>query len=147
MSTRRQLLRNEQGVTLIETMVTILVTVAAFLGLYIGILYSEKQIERDNHDRVAALIASGALEELRYSRAVNGGGIVFSNQSIVIDPGKDGKGKILGVLSRVIKSESEIFQGQPRNYTVVEIHVSWKEPRDVKNRDMVVREDFYTIPK
>lgn len=148
MLTGRQLLNNESGVTLIETLVTALVTVAAFLSLYIGILYSEKQIERDYHDRTAALIASGAIEQQRYiyktNKMFDG---AFPAQVVVIDQGYNNKGQIIGYLTREMSFPTENFEGLPRSYTTMEMHVTWREPKDVKQREMIVREDFFPLPE
>ncbi|MDZ4121994.1 MAG: hypothetical protein U1C33_06205, partial [Candidatus Cloacimonadaceae bacterium] len=52
-------LQNEKGVTLLEVMVTSIVIVATILSIYIGVVYAEKQVLRNYHDRVATLKASG----------------------------------------------------------------------------------------
>lgn len=136
-------LKNQKGVTMIETMAMVAIIAVAMLSLYAGILYADKQVQRNYHDRVATLHASGELDWQTYYRRNYKEFDNFSNRAVVLD--KDNlKGKFLyGYMSTKVTETFESPQGTILPYSIMEVSVSWQEPGDKTPRKIVVREDFY----
>lgn len=135
-------LKNQKGMTLIEAMAMAAIMAVAMLSLYAGIIYANKQVERNYHDRVATLYASGELDWQTYYRRNYKEFDLFSNRPIVLDTFN--KGKLLnGYMSTQLSNTFETQEGTILPYSILEISVYWTEPGDKTPRKIVVREDFY----
>jgi len=135
-------IKNERGTTLMETLASTIILSFAVISLYIGILYADKQVQRNYHDRVAILHASGELDWQMYCKKNTKKFDLFQNRSVVID--KLYKGRLLkGLMSTSLVDNFESQSGFVVPYSVLEISVRWVEPGDNEERKYVVREDFY----
>ncbi|MDP8231163.1 MAG: hypothetical protein P9L91_00690 [Candidatus Zophobacter franzmannii] len=136
------MIRNERGFTLAEVIASALIVVLASIALYIGIVHVEKQITRNYHERVALMHASGELDWQRYNIGLNHAFLAFQNKSVPIDI--DGEKRIDGIMTFELKGivPPDIVL-ENISYDILEIRVKWTEPSDKKERDIVVREDFY----
>lgn len=135
-------LRNEQGFTLLEILATAIIVAVSLISLYMGILYADKQLQRNYHDRVATLHASGEIEWQMYYRKNYKEFEEFSNKVVLID--RLAENRLLnGTMSMKVTESQENPFGSGIPYKVLEIRVSWLEPGDRETRTVVVREDFY----
>lgn len=135
-------LKNENGMTLLEIIATALIVGVAMVGLYMGIIYADKQVQRNYHDRVATLHASGEIDWQYYYRKNYKEFDRFNNKIVNID--FLDRGRILtGLMTMQVMNEGETPFGAPVEYQRLEITVKWKEPGDKTDRKIVVREDFY----
>jgi hypothetical protein len=135
-------LQNERGITLLEILVTSIILAFAMISIFMGIIYAEKQMQRNYHDRVATLAASGELDWQKYYLANYKEFNLFSTRQIKLE--ELAKGKILyGNMSVKRADTFESPFGLNIPYTVLEATVSWQEPGDKTTRSIVVREDFY----
>ena len=137
-----QKLKNQQGITLLETMATVAIMAFALVSIYMGILYAEKQMQRNYHDRVATLAASGEVEWQFYYYKNYKTFDLFSNRKVVLDNLARGK-TLNGSLSVSIVETDESPFGVNVPFTILEAKVTWQEPGDKTTRSIVVREDFY----
>jgi hypothetical protein len=135
-------LRNERGTTLLEAMATALIVAAAMISLYTGIIYADKQVQRNYHDRVATLHASGELEWQMYYKKNYKTFDLFTNRPVVIDNLARGK-TLSGLMSAKLTETSETPFGASISFSIVEVSVVWIEPGDKTARKIVVRDDFY----
>lgn len=139
-----QRLKNQDGISLIETIVTMLIMAFALVSIYIGILYAEKQMQRNYHDRVATLAASGELDWQFYYLSVHKEFDMFSGRAVVLDNLARGR-TLNGVMSIQRRDTYETPFGTTVPYTPIEAKVTWIEPGDDTQRSIVVREDFYKV--
>jgi hypothetical protein len=136
-------LRDESGITLIEVLATAIIVLVALAGLYIGIIYADKQVQRNYHDRVATLHASGELEWQTYYKKNYKVFSLFSNRPVLLDDTLDDGRVLNGFMSVRVIPTSETVAATYIPYDILEISVTWTEPGDKKSRKIVVREDFY----
>jgi len=135
-------LRNENGMSLLEIIATSIIVAVSMIGLYSGIMYADKQIQRNYHDRVATLHASGEVEWQTYYRKNYKEFDPFNSRPVVID--NLARGKVLsGMMSTKLTEAIESPFGTYVPYTILEVSVTWIEPGDKTQRKIVVREDFY----
>ncbi len=136
------ILKNERGITLLEILATAAILVFAITSVYIGIIYAEKQMQRNYHDRIATLLASGELDWQKYYLNTYKEFDEFPLRQVLIDRLQGGR-LLYGKMS-IRKIETyEVSVGQTLPYTIIEISVTWNEPGDRAPRKVVVREDFY----
>lgn len=137
-----QRLKNEKGMTLLEVMATVAIMAFALVSIYMGILYAEKQMQRNYHDRVAELTASGQLEWQKYYKDTYKTFDLFTGRTVVLD--NLARGKVLnGTLSVRTNDTYETPFGTTVPFTILEAVVAWQEPGDKTTRSIVVREDIY----
>jgi prepilin-type N-terminal cleavage/methylation domain-containing protein len=135
-------LNNEKGVTLLEVLATAIIIGVALISLYTGIMYADKQLQRNYHDRVATLHASGELDWQTYYYKNYKEFDVYNSKTVVID--KLYRGRLLsGQMKMRLTDTFENPFGTVVPYKVLEISVSWVEPGDKNTRKIVVREDYY----
>jgi hypothetical protein len=138
---------NEQhGFTIVEVVATGVISVVAFLALYIGMVYAEGRMNRDYHTRSAMMIASGELDIQTYwihtFKKMNNERRVVS---AVIDDSNNGlaiKGK--AELTPYPIVDDEIISDQRLYFMRITSKVSWKEP-SLENEVLSVQlvEDYY----
>ena len=112
------------------------------IGLYTGIIYADKQIQRNYHDRVATLHASGELEWQIFYRKNYKQYDLFTGRSVVIDKLAREK-ELVGQMSVRLTEAVESPFGTYVPYEILEVTVVWTEPGDRTQRKIVIREDFY----
>lgn len=136
-------LSNERGLTLLEVMVTAIVIVLTIISIYIGVVYAEKQMQRNYHDRVATLHASGRMEGLflYYARAGTFQ-TTYPPQPVVLDNFPKNK-KLYGTSTVSVVATTEPAANVPLPFFRVQVKVSWFEPGDKKTRSVIIVEDFY----
>jgi len=135
-------LNNQNGITLIDVMATTAIMAFALISIYMGIMYAEKQMQRNYHDRVATLAASGELEWQFYYKESYKTFDLFSGRAVVLD--NLARGRTLNGSLSVRKSDTyESPFGVNVPFQVLEATVAWQEPGDKTTRSVVVREDFY----
>jgi Tfp pilus assembly protein PilV len=135
-------LRNESGITLLEVLATAIIVVVALISLYTGIIYADKQVQRNYHDRVATLYASGEIDWQMYYYKNYKTFDLFTNRTVLID--RLAEGMLLnGVMSTKVTDTFETPFGINVPYTILEVSVTWVEPGDKTSRKIVVREDFF----
>jgi len=137
-------LNNEKGVTLLETLATTIIIAFAMISLYMGIIYADKQVQRNYHDRVATLQASGELDWQAYYIKNYKEFDIYNDRQVVLD--RLARGSLIGFKSTSSKAALENPFGLSVPYTILTVSVRWLEPGDTgkgKERRIVVREDFY----
>jgi hypothetical protein len=135
-------LKNENGVTLLEVMATAIIVAVALISIYTGIMYADKQVQRNYHDRVATLYASGELDWQTYYYKNFKQFDLNNGETVVID--KLYRGRLLsGQMRARLTDTFENPFGTVVPYKVLEVSVSWVEPGDRNTRKIVVREDYY----
>ncbi|HOV16691.1 MAG TPA: hypothetical protein PLF50_04290 [Candidatus Cloacimonadota bacterium] len=135
-------LKNEKGVTLIEVMATAIIVAGAIIALYTGIIYADKQVLRNYHDRVATLHASGELEwQMYYKKNYKVFDEYNYGKTVIIDRLK--RGNLNGIMTMKVYDRYETPFGSQVPYKSVVVAVTWTEPGDKTARRIVVEEDFY----
>ena len=141
-----RLIKNEDGLTLLEVIITMLVIVGTILSIYTGIVYADKQLMRNYHDKVATLLASGEVEwQNFYKKTYSQFDYRNNNKTVIIDELAKGK-QIKGILNIVDYDEYEVINSVTYPYQKLLVTVTWSEPKDTKQRKIVIREDFYRRP-
>ncbi len=136
-------LNNERGVTLLEILITAVVVAVALLSIYTGIIYADKQVQRNYHDRVATLHASGEIEwQMYYKKNFKVFDEYTSGRPVVIDKLK--RGNLVGTMTMRVYDKYESPLGVQVSYKSLVVAVSWTEPGDKTTRRVVVIEDFYS---
>lgn len=135
------ILKNEKGVTLLEVLATGIIILVALISIYTGIIYADKQVQRNYHDRVATLHASGEIEWQTFYFKNYKVFDSFVTKSVLIDKLKSGN--LMGQMSTRKVEAYETPLGVSITYSILEVTVSWMEPGDKTTRRIVVREDFY----
>lgn len=135
-------LKNEQGITLLETLATALILSFTMISLYIGILYADKQVQRNYHERVAILLASGELDWQSYYKSNYKNFDLFEMRTVTLDALSGGR-FLNGQMSTSLNVTSENPFGLLVPFQALEIKVSWLEPGERNSRYVVVREDYY----
>jgi hypothetical protein len=135
------ILKSEKGVTLLEVLATGIIVLVALISIYTGIIYADKQVQRNYHDRVATLHASGEIEWQTFYMKNYKVFDTFSSRTVLIDKLK--RGNLNGQMTeRKVETFENPF-GVSVPYNILEVTVSWVEPGDNRTRRIVVREDFY----
>jgi Tfp pilus assembly protein PilV len=135
------ILKSEKGVTLLEVLATGIIVLVALISIYTGIIYADKQVQRNYHDRVATLHASGEIEWQMFYFKNYKVFDTFTNKTVLIDKLK--RGNLNGQMTARRTDTFENPFGVSVPYNVLEVTVSWVEPGDNRTRRIVVREDFY----
>lgn len=133
---------NEQGLTLIEVLISSMVIVVTILTIFIGIVFAEKQLTRNYRDRVATLHASGELDWQYYHKKTYNTFASSLNREVTIDRLPKNR-SLRGRLSTAIKEENELAGGSTMIYDVFTVRVTWTEPGDNKTRFIEMKEEFY----
>ncbi len=135
--------KNENGFTLAEVIASAIIVVIASIALYVGIVYVERNIMRNYHDRVALWHAAGELDKQRFSYNTYGKQLSpFQDKTVLIDD--QGPIRIDGTMhyeKLAIVPPDIVLQNIP--YTAIEISVQWTERAGGEQREIVLREDFY----
>lgn len=135
-------LGSQDGFTLIEVIISVVILAMVIVTIYIGIIYAETQILNNYRDRVATLLASGELEMQQYYYSKVNGFRMHSGKDVVID--KLPKNKVLmGRLTIELKKDTEFAGGQLYDFRYLLVTVSWKDPGNKKERFITMREDYY----
>lgn len=161
---------NDSGFTIVELLAVAVIILIALGGLFVGIQFAEKQIQRNYHSRRALLIASANLEYQYYLKTVKlnyfdtnypaeyTGEVTIDGPSLY--PRDDYRNVGSKITGSVDSSVSLLFPTgvdddgtnllMKRSVTVV---VSWKEPADKKmtsnaerTRYVKLVEDYYETP-
>ena len=135
-------LRDEKGITLLEVMATSIIVAVALISIYTGIIYADKQVQRNYHDRVATLHASGELEWQMYHKKNYKVFDTYNSKTVLIDK-LYRNAPLNGTMTTKIKETQESVISVSVPYAIVEVSVTWTEPGDKTPRTIVVREDFY----
>jgi len=133
---------NEKGVTLLETLAVAAIVAVAIISIYISIIYADKQLQRNYHDRVAHLYASGEIDWQMYYKKNFKQFDLFTNRPVILDNLVKGK-QLIGSMTAAIRETYESMSGTVVPYTILEVVVIWQEPGDKSARKIVIREDFY----
>jgi hypothetical protein len=135
-------LRSESGITLLEILATGIIVAVALISIYTGIIYADKQVQRNYHDRVATLYASGELDWQTYYKKNYKVFDVFNyGKPVIIDKLKNGN--LMGSMTMKVSEQFETPLGVNVTYNVMVVAVTWSEPGDNTTRRIIVREDFY----
>lgn len=125
-------LGSQDGFTLIEVIISVVILAMVIVTIYIGIIYAETQILNNYRDRVATLLASGELEMQQYYYSKVNGFRMHSGKDVVID--KLPKNKVLmGRLTIELKKDTEFAGGQLYDFRYLLVTVRWKDPGDRKS--------------
>jgi hypothetical protein len=135
-------IHNEQGITLLETLATMIIVAFAMISIYMGILYADKQVQRNYHDRVATLLASGELDWQTYYKKNNKQFQLFTHRTVLIDRLNRGIALNGDMSTRLVETYENPF-GMIVPFSALEVIVRWQEPGDRGFRSIVVREDYY----
>lgn len=135
---------NDKGLSLVEVLVASIIVVMAALGIYVGIIYAESQINRNYHYRVAVLKASGECDWQYYNKAYFDMFDGFPSKEVVINDykGVDGKSPLMGTMTMEVEQRVERIANRTLPYNSVTVTVVWNEPL-VGERVVAVREDIY----
>lgn len=141
------LLVNERGVTLIETLITVVILAVMIITIYIGIQYAEKQTVQNYRHRAASLLASGEIERQYFRCRFDPDQTVmtfmpFNNREVVIDVLKNGE-SLLGTQSLTVGQDSEFQGSQTYKFYYLTSTVEWLDPDTKKTHKVVMREDFF----
>ena len=134
----------EDGLTLVEVLAASVIIVVAAIGVYIGILYAEAQLNRNYHDRVATLLASGECDWQYYRKVYHDAFDEFLPREVVIDE-FEGSAKhqpLRGMMSMELYENVEVVFGRTMRYKELSVQIEWDEPLAGK-RVMLVREDVF----
>ncbi len=135
-------LKSESGMTLLEVLATSIIVAVALISLYTGIIYADKQVQRNYHDRVATLHASGELEWQTYFFKNYKTFELYTNKNVILDVMPRGRTLNGQMTTRLIETfENPLGTIVP--YKILEVSVVWIEPGDRTQRRIVVREDYY----
>jgi hypothetical protein len=141
-----RIMNNEKGFTLIDVVISAVIVVASFAALYIAIVYSQKTLVRDSHDRVASLLASGELEWQYYQFNALKRFDEFVTKPVVIDTYPNGHSLNGAMIFTKPALESDNALGQLMYHQPIIITVQWSEPGDRRMRSIALREDFAIAP-
>ena len=142
MKKARGIITNDKGFTLLDVVISAVIIVAAFSALYIAIVYCQKTLTRNSHDRTASLMASGELEWQYYMFYAQKRFDVFRYRPVVIDNYPQG-GQLTGTMifsKPAIAVDNAL--GQLMYHQPIIITVQWLEPGDHRIRSIALREDF-----
>ena len=138
----RGLLRRQNGITLLESIVVMLIIVVMVISIYIGIVYAERQLLTNYRDRVATLLINGELEMeyYRYSRS-NPFQLQANQQYVIDDLNPD---HILhAYLTIERKTGQESSNEQLLNFVYLEATMRWTDQVTQRERYIRMREDYF----
>jgi hypothetical protein len=135
-------MNNEKGFTLLDAVLSAVIVVAAFAALYIAIVYCQKVLVRNSHDRVASLLASGELEWQYYQFNALKRFDNFHSRPVTIDIYPNGNSLNGTMTFGEPPIESDNALGQVIYHQPIIITVQWMEPGDRRYRSVALREDF-----
>jgi len=139
----RSLVSNESGITIVEILISFVIIVIAVVGIYVGLLYAESQINRNYHDRVAALTASGECDWQYYYKTNYRDYDYFAAREITIREYPDqNRPPLTGTMTMEIIENTELIEGRRVRYETLRIQVTWEEPL-AGQQVMVIQEDFF----
>ena len=143
MITKKSYKLREDGLTLIEVLAASVIIVVAAIGIYIGILYAESQLNRNYHDRVATLLASGECDWQYYRRVYHDAFDEFIPREVIIDEFEGTERQPLrGTMSMNLEENVEVVFGRTMRYMTLTVQIVWEEPL-AGRRVMLVREDIF----
>lgn len=135
-------LGSQDGFTLIEVIISVVILAMVIVTIYIGIIYAETQILNNYRDRVATLLASGELEMQQYYYSKVNGFRLHSGKDVVIDKLPRNR-TLMGRLTVELKKDTEFAGGQLYDFRYLLVTVRWKDPGTKKERFITMREDYY----
>ena len=136
-------LSNNKGLTIVEVLASFAIIVVAVAGIYIGLMYADSQINRNYHDRVAALLAAGECDWQYYFRTTYREFDPFVAREVTLDEYPDTTYPPLkGIMTMEIIDRTDIVFGRTLPYKTVRVQITWNEPV-IGERVMVVQEDFF----
>lgn len=137
-----ELLRKQNGISLIETLVVVLVIVVMVISIYIGIVYAERQLLTNYRDRVATLLINGELEMeyYRYSRS-NPFELQVNKQYVLDDLDPDHV--LFGYMTVERKSGQESSNEQLLDFIYLEATFKWMDQVTQRERYIRMREDYF----
>lgn len=144
MNNQKSVINNDKGLSLIEIIVAAVIIVVAAVGIYIGIIVAESQLNRNYHYRVATLLASGECDWQYYNRVYFDQFDEFlGGRDVVIDyyEGTD-QDPLIGTMTMDLTENFEIVFGRTMRYMTLSVQIVWEEPL-VGERVVVVKEDIY----
>jgi hypothetical protein len=142
----RGIMNNEKGFTLLDVVISAVIIAATFAAFYIAIVYAQKTLVRNSHDRTASLIASGELEWQYYMFNAKKRFDVFVWRPVVIDTYPNGNQLTGMMIFSKPALEADNALGQLMYHQPIIITVQWSEPGDHRMRSVAVREDFAISP-
>ncbi len=136
-------LNNQSGLSLVEVLIASVIIVVAAFGIYIGILYAESQINRNYHERVAALLASGECDWQYYSIMYRSDFDEFASRDVVINSYEGtGRPPLRGRMTMNIGEQVDVLFGRTMRYRTLTVQIAWNEPL-AGERIIAVREDLF----
>ena len=137
------IISNDKGLTIVEVLASFAIIVIAVVGIYLGLLYAESQINRNYHERVAALLASGECNWQYYYRVTFREFDTFIGREVTINsfPGTDYP-PLKGIMTMEINNNTDIIFGRTVPYQTIRVQIAWNEPL-LGEKVMVVQEDFF----
>ena len=137
---------NNKGFSLIGLVAATIIVVISMISLYIGIVYVERQMACNYHERAAMLIASGEIEwQVNYlnSRKVVD---VFREKQVVLDYAETKDGlfpKLRGKMTLSSSLGQDLSTGMTLEYIRLTVKVTWRDPATGKNRSIRLVEDVF----
>ena len=137
------LISNERGLTIVEVLISFIIIVIAVVGIYLGLLYAESQINRNYHDRVAALLASGECDWQYYFRVTFREFDPFVAREVELNrfPGTTYP-PLKGIMTMEIVDNRDLVFGRTVPFKTIKVSITWNEPL-LGERVMVMQEDFF----
>ncbi len=135
-------MNNEKGFTLLDVVISAVIIAASFAALYIAIVYCQKTLVRNSHDRIASLLASGELEWQFYQFTALKDFDSFVTKPVVIDTYPNGDQLTGTMIFGKPALEADNALGQLMYHQPIIITVEWMEPGDRRIRSVALREDF-----
>jgi competence protein ComGC len=138
-----QMIKNNKGFTIVEVLAAFLIIVISVVGIYLGLLYAESQLNRNYHERTATLLASGECDWQFHNLLTNKQVSSFITKEVVINP-REGTGRLplKGIMSMRVEEGVDLVFGKSLSYITIIVEVVWNEPL-LGERKIVVQEDFF----
>ena len=138
-----RLINNNKGLTIIEILAAFLIIVVSVVGIYLGLLYAESQLNRNYHERVAALLASGECDWQFYNLLTFKQVDSFITREVVLNSYEGtGQNPLTGFMTMRIEEGVDLVFGKSLNYVTIIIEVVWNEPL-LGERKIAIQEDFF----
>ena len=132
--------RKQQGFTLIESLITIVVVTILFFGVYNLIIYSIKITNENKYRAAAAIVANQKIERVRNLPYDDIGTVSGMVHGAIPDDETITKGGSVFEVNTLVKYEDDIFDGVasttdtiPTDYKSASVKVSWNGPFGQKN--------------
>ncbi|MDD4147025.1 MAG: prepilin-type N-terminal cleavage/methylation domain-containing protein [Candidatus Cloacimonetes bacterium] len=138
---------NERGVTLLEVLVSAAVLAVLILTAYIGIMYAERQAERNHQYRAATNIVSGELDRQYVYNRYN----LNQTQMRILEVVRreveictlDNDEKLMGLLSVKAREMSEHYGNDLFPFVRVTATLEWTFPTKKDKHKVELQEDHY----